>query len=65
MATDVHVHVLCFVVLFAVGSERQEKGKNNEVSKEQVSAVGAVAGGTKRPGQFGSDKQPDPKRKRT
>ena len=48
------------------------------MSKEQqqvptgvgVAAVGgaiaaAVVGGIKRPGQFGSDKQPDPKRKRT
>ena len=40
------------------------------MNKEQVPTVvgGAViagGGGIKRPGQFGSDKQPDPKRKRT
>ena len=70
----------CTHLLSIVGAEKQEsKGKASDVSKEQQQvpigvggaavggAIAAVAGvgGIKRPGQFGSDKQPDPKRKRT
>lgn len=47
----------------AVGSEKQEKNKSLEALKEQAVATAAV--GMKRAGQFSSDKQPDPKRKRT
>ena len=54
-------------ISLTVGSEKQEKvGKSSEVNREQGPAVGvASVGGIKRPGHFGSDKQPDPKRKRT
>lgn len=70
--------ILIYPPLMLVGAEKQEsKGKASEASKEQqvppgvggaVGGAGAVAaggGGVKRPGQFASDKQPDPKRKRT
>jgi hypothetical protein len=69
----------CTHFLYIVGAEKQDsKGKASEVNKEQqqvppgvggATVGGAIAaagaGGIKRPGQFGGDKQPDPKRKRT